>query len=94
MAEITNINQKVEKEVKEKKEPIIVDKLELSDGEMYLGKLSDQDKFQVLCRHLTLIEQIAQAGVNGQNLLLANIFYVLKAMAEKQGINVDKILEK
>ena len=83
----------MEKKV-EKKDPIIVEKLELGDGEMYLGELSEGDKFQVVCRHLDLLRQINQAGVNSMNMFLSYMFEILKAMAEKQGINVDKLLKQ
>ena len=61
---------------------------------MYLGKLNEGDKFQVICRHLDLLRQINQAGVNSMNMFLSYMFEILKTMAEKQGINVDKILKK
>lgn len=78
----------------QKKEPIILKELELNDKEIYLGELKDGDKFQILCRHLDLLRQINQAGVNSMNMFLSYMFEILKAMAKKQGVDVKKILEK
>lgn len=78
----------------QKKEPIILKELELNDKEIYLGELKDGDKFQILCRHLDILRQINQAGVNSMNMFLSYMFEILKAMAKKQGIDVKKLLEK
>lgn len=78
----------------QKKEPIILKELELNDKEIYLGELKDGDKFQILCRHLDILRQINQSGVNSMNMFLSYMFEILKAMAKKQGIDVKKLLEK
>lgn len=86
------MEEKLEKE--NKKEPIILKELELNDKEIYLGELKEGDKFQIICRHLDILRQIEQAGVNSTNMFLSYMFEILKNMAEKQGIDVKKILEK
>lgn len=78
----------IEKEINEKSEPIFVKKLELGAKEMYVGTLSNADKFQLLNRRLTIQENL----LNQMGLLLSNCTICLQEIAKKQGIDIDKIL--
>lgn len=88
------LTKKLAEEIEKKKKPVIVEKLTLDDGEMYLGELPDKDKYQVLIRHLHSIDTHICQGANSSALLLSNIFLVLKEMAKKQGIDVKNIVDK
>jgi len=80
--------KKVKEQIKEMQEPKIIKKLELGSGEIYLGDLKNADKFQVLIRHIQVIEQY-----------LSNLFTMvntsticLMEIAKKQDIKIDRIL--
>lgn len=82
------------KRAEEVEENKIVKKLELNKGEMYLGELTNKDKFQVLCRHLTVLEQIGEAGRNALTGMMSEMLLLMREMAKKQEIEVDKIIKK
>lgn len=82
--------KKFEKAVREMKKPVYVEKLELGSGEVYVGNLSEADKFQVLIRHIQVLEQainmIAQcSSINS---------ICLEELCNKQGIDIHKIINK
>ena len=83
------INEKeVEEAIKKLKEPVFVDKLELSDGEVYVGKLNDQDKFQLMIRHINILENNIKlmAEFTSMNAIC------LQELCKKQKIDIDKII--
>ena len=88
------MNEEEIKRIKEAEEVKVIKKLELNKGETYLGELNNKDKFQVLCRHLTVLEQIGSAQANGLTSMFAQMLLIIQEMAKKQGIDVDKILKK
>lgn len=80
--------KKFEKAVKEFKEPKFIDKLELGSGEVYVGNISDADKYQLLIRHINVLEN---------NVSLLTQFVSIQAIClqeicKKQGIEIDKII--
>lgn len=78
----------MEKEIKEKAKPVFIEKLELGAGEIYVGNLSEADKFQLLNRRIVMQESLlTQMGY-----LLSNCTICLQEIAKKQGIEIDKIL--
>lgn len=88
--EIKNENiEELKQNIEEGEKVKILEELELQKGEVYLGKLNDGDKFQVMLRHLQVIEQSLFALANGQNLLLTNIQTILEGLAKKQGIEIE-----
>lgn len=82
--------KKFEKQIKEMKKPVYVDKLELGSGEVYVGNLSDADKFQVLVRHLNILEQ--NVSMLTQCCTIQAI--CLEELCKKQGIDIHKIINK
>jgi len=80
--------KKVEKEIKEKKEPIFVKKLDLGSGEIYVGELNEADKYQLINRRMTLQEN----QLNQIAYLLSNCTICLQELAKSQGIEIDRIL--
>lgn len=80
--------KEVEKKMAEIKEPVIVEKLELGSGEVYVGNLSDADKYQLISRRMTLQEN----QLNQMAYLLSNCTICLQEIARKQGIEIDRIL--
>lgn len=82
--------RKAEEAIKEAKAPKIVEKLALGGGEIYVGKLSNEDKFQLLIRHVQIIENalnmIAQCG---SITAICN-----EELCKKQGIDIAKIINK
>lgn len=78
----------MEKEIKEKAKPVFIEKLELGAGEIYVGNLSEADKFQLLNRRIVMQESLlTQMGY-----LLSNCTICLQEIAKKNGIEIDKIL--
>lgn len=80
--------KQIEKQIKEKAKPVYIDKLELGAGEIYVGNLKDEDKFQLLSRRMAMQENILHQAL----LLLSNCTICLQEIAKKQGIEIDKIL--
>ena len=79
-----------EEALKKMKEPVFVEKLELGEGEVYTGNLSEADKYQLLIRHINVFEN---------NLSLCTQFASIQAiclqeLCKKQGIEIDKIINK
>lgn len=77
-----------EKTLEEMQKPKFIDKLELGSGEVYVGNISDADKFQLLIRHINVLEN---------NISLMTQFASMQAIclqeiAKKQGIDIDKII--
>jgi hypothetical protein len=82
-----NVKQ-AEKVLKEFKEPKIIRKLELGSGEIYLGELTNKEKFQVLIRHIKVLEDYIQLAAQ-----CASINSIcLQELAKKQGIDINKII--
>lgn len=79
-----------EKKLEEAKKPKIVRKLELGDGEVYLGELTNKDKYQILVRHINVLEQ--RLELIAQFTSIAAI--CLEEICKKQGIDIDKIINK
>lgn len=48
------------KELEKKKEPVFIEKLELGEGETFVGNLTDAEKYQLLIRHINVLEQLLQ----------------------------------
>ena len=80
--------KKIEKAFKEMKKPKFVDKLELGSGEVYVGNLSDADKFQLMIRHINVLENHIK--------LLAEFSSIncicMQEICKKQDIDVNKII--
>lgn len=74
----------------EKKEPIYIDKLELGEAEAYVGNLSESDKYQLLVRHLNILE----TTLNNCLLIQSHICVALMELCKKNGIDIDKELNK
>lgn len=87
-------NKKIMDEIKEKdakaKEPVFVDKLELGGGEVYVGNLSNEDKFQLLIRHISIMEQALQNTM----FLASNLAVCLQEICKDKGIDIDKAINK
>lgn len=82
--------KKFEKAVEEIKEPKYVDKLELGSGEVYVGNMSEADKYQLAIRHINILE-------NNISLLtqFASIQAIcLQELCKESGIEIDKIINK
>lgn len=82
--------KKVEKAMEELKEPKFIDKLELGGGEIYVGHMSDADKYQLLVRHINVLEN---------NISLITQFASIQAiclqeLCKKNGIEIDKIINR
>ena len=82
--------KKYEEKLEEAKKPKIINKLDLGDGEVYLGKLTNADKYQVLVRHINVLEQRLE--------LIAQFTSIsaicLEELCKEKGINIDKIINK
>ena len=78
------------KEIKKKKEPIFVKELELGEGEIYVGNLSDADKFQVLIRHINLLE----GYIKQQAFLSSTAVICLQELCKKNKIDIESILNQ
>lgn len=81
--------EELKKNIEEGEAVKVIKELELQKGETYLGELKDGDKFQVLLRHLQVIEQSLFALANGTNLMLSNIQTLLETFAKKQGLKIE-----
>lgn len=80
----------IEKKLEEMKKPIFVEKLELGGGEVFVGNLSDAEKYQLIIRHINVIE-------NNINLLtqFASIQSIcLEELCKEKGIDIHKIINK
>ena len=82
--------KKFEKAVKEIKKPVYIEKLELGSGEVYVGNLSEADKFQVLTRHISILEQ---------NISMLTQFASIQAicleeLCKEKGIDIHKVINK
>lgn len=77
-----------EKALKELQKPKFIDKLELGNGEVYVGNLSDADKYQLLIRHINVLENAINlmAQFNSINAIC------LQEICKKQGIDIEKII--
>ena len=80
--------KKVEKQIKELRKPTYVEKLELGSGEIYVGKLSQEDKFQLLIRHINVLK--SHISLLTQCASIQAI--CLQELCKKQGIAIDKII--
>jgi len=67
-----------------------LEKLELSDGEIYIGNLPQSDKDQLLMRSLTEIRLLLKQ----QAALINNITLLAYKFAEKKGINIAKTIDR
>lgn len=67
-----------------------IDKLEIGEKEVYLGDLPNEDKFQVLVRHLNLMN--GYLSMIADNQAIQSICLI--EMAEKQGINIRQKIDK
>ena len=87
-------NKKIMDEIKEKdakaKEPVFIDKLELGNGEVYVGNLSEADKYQLMVRHINIMEQ----ALSNSMFLLSNIAVCLQELCKKNEIDIDKAINK
>lgn len=82
--------KKALKKLEEKKKPIFVEKLELGEGEIYVGNLPEADKFQVLVRHINLLE-----GYLKQLSALSSITSIcLEELCKKNKIDIESILNQ
>ena len=82
--------KKFEKAMEEFKEPKFIDKLELGSGEVYVGNMSDADKYQLAIRHINVLEN---------NISLITQFASIQAiclqeLCKKNGIEIDKIINR
>ena len=80
--------KKIEKQIKEMKKPVYLEKLELGGGEIFVGNLSEAEKYQLLIRHINVLEN---------NISLLTQFSSMQAIClqeicKKQGIEIDKII--
>lgn len=80
--------KKFEKAVKEMKKPVYVEKLELGSGEVYVGNLSEADKFQVLIRHIQVLEQ----SINMLAQCSSITAICLEELCKKEEIDIHKII--
>jgi len=67
-----------------------LEKLELSDGEIYIGNLPQADKDQLLMRSLTEIRLLLKQ----QATLINNIALLAYKLAEKKGISITKTIDR
>ena len=85
-------NNKITKEMIEKmqeqEKPKIIKNLELGKGEIYLGELTNKDKYQVLVRHLQVLENYNKLSTQ----FLSMMTICLQELCKKQGIDIDKII--
>lgn len=80
--------KKYEKALKELQKPKFIDKLELGNGEVYVGNLSDADKYQLLIRHINVLENATNL-ITQFNSMQA---ICLQELCKKQGIEIEKII--
>ena len=80
--------KKFEKAMEEIKEPVYIDKLELGSGEVYVGNLSDADKFQVLTRHINILEQ----NISLLTQFTSIISICLEELCKDKGIDIHKVI--
>lgn len=80
--------KKIEKELGKvtKKKVTRIKDLELQDGEIYCGRLTAEDKYQLLVRHLNNMSQLLNliATFESQQTI------ILQKMAKEQGIDITK----
>lgn len=84
----SKVVKQVEEQIKEKAKPVFIKDLELGSGEVYVGDLSERDKFQLISRRMAMQENILHQTL----FLLSNCTICLQEIAKKQGIEIDKIL--
>lgn len=73
----------------EKKPPVFVDKLELGDGEVYVGNLKTNDRWQLLNRRINILE----SGISYLTNVNTQLLIVLKEIAKQNGVkDIDKII--
>ena len=80
--------KKYEEELAKKKEPKFIDKLELGEGEIFVGNMSDADKFQLLVRHINVLEN--NISLMAQFISIQAI--CLQEICKDKGIDIDKII--
>lgn len=80
--------KKYEKSLKELQKPKFIDKLELGNGEIFVGNLSDADKFQLLIRHINVLEN----NVSLMTQFASMQAICLQEICKKQGIDIEKII--
>ena len=80
--------KKNEKTLKEQQKPKFIDKLELGNREVYVGNLSDADKFQLLIRHINVLEN----NVSLMTQFASMQAICLQEICKKQGIDIEKII--
>lgn len=87
-------NKEIMEEIKEKdakaKLPVFIKELELGDGEIYVGQLSDADKMQLLIRHINIMEQ----ALNNTMFLASTCAVCLEELCKDKGIDIDKAINK
>ena len=76
------------KKLKELQKPKFIDKLELGNGEIFVGNLSDADKFQLLIRHINVLEN----NVSLMTQFASMQAICLQEICKKQGIDIEKII--
>lgn len=77
-----------EKALEEMQKPKFIDKLELGNGEIFVGNLSDADKFQLLIRHINVLEN----NVSLMTQFISMSAICLQEICKKQGIDIEKII--
>ena len=82
--------KKAVKELEERKKPRFVEELALGEGEYYVGNLKEADKYQLLSRRMIELSNLLQQTV----LLLANVTVCVQEMCKKEGIDIDRIIDK
>lgn len=79
----------IKAEDEKKKQPIYIDKLELGEGEQYVGGLSNEDKFQLIARWNGRLQVI----LSQMALLLNSMCLIQYEIAKKQGIDIEEVLD-
>lgn len=79
-----------EKALEEMKKPVFVEKLELGEGEIYTGNLNDADRYQLLIRHINILESYIKNCAQFTSIQAI----CLQELCRKQGIEIDKIINK
>ena len=80
--------KKYEKTLEEMQKPKFIDKLELGKGEIFVGNLSDADKFQLLIRHINVLENNVSLITQFASMQVI----CLQEICKKQGIDIEKII--
>lgn len=80
--------KKYEKALEEMQKPKFIEKLELGSGEIYTGNLSDADKFQLLNRHINVLNN----SVSLMTQFASMSAICLQEICKKQGIDIEKII--